>query len=185
MNAMSSRVARPDEVLRVDPVSWPPLSPIGMAPADVREFEELRSALAGAHEELRSARARITELESERAETEAAAHRRGVNDGARAAEQAAQTDKQTMVECISCAIADVATLRSRIRQEAERDLVKLSLAIARRITHRELSVDPEVLLDVVRAALSRVPAGELTKVRLHPAMAATVKFQLEQLKIPS
>src|SRR5215831_661380 len=185
MNAMSSRVARFGESLRVEPVSWTALSPVGTAPADARELEELRTALSASLEELRAARERIAALERSRAETEAAAHRKGVAEGTRAAQQTAQTEQQVLLERISRAVADIAGMRARIRHDAEADLVKLSLAIARRITHRELRVDAEALLSVVRSALSKVPAGELTKVRLHPDAVATVKFQLENLRVPS
>jgi flagellar assembly protein FliH len=156
-----------------------------MPPADTREIEEIKSVLAATLEELRAARSRIADLEAARASAEAAAHVNGVSEGRRAAQETARTEQQALLDRISRAVADIAGMRARIRQEAEADLVKLSLAIARRITHRELSVQPDALLDVVRSALSKVPAGELTKVRLHPAVVDTVKFQIENLKVSS
>ena len=47
----------------------------------------------------------------------------------------------------------VAGLRARIRKETESDIVTLTVAIARRVLRRELSVDPEAIHGVVKAAL--------------------------------
>src|SRR5512140_1168412 len=46
---------------------------------------------------------------------------------------------QPVLERLAHSIDVVAGLRTRIRREAESDLVKLSIAIARRILHREIS----------------------------------------------
>jgi flagellar assembly protein FliH len=182
---MSSRVVQGGESVRIEPVSWP-ASPSGQAGSIAcREVEELRSTLAATLEELRVARGRIAELESALAGAEAAAHKRGVAEGMRAAQESAETQQKALLERISLAVADIASLRTRIREQAEADLVKLSLAIARRITHREMSIDPNALLGVVRSALSKIPVGELTKIRLHPSCAAVVRFQLESLRTPA
>jgi flagellar assembly protein FliH len=185
MTGMLSRVAHSTEVPSVTPVSWPNLAEVGQGPADTRELDEIRSTLAATLEELRIARGRIAELEGTHAEAEAEAHRKGLLEGTQAARQAADAEQKILLERISRAIADVAGMRTRIRRDAEADLVKLSLTIARRITHRELSVDPDALLGVVRSALTKMTVGELIKVRLHPATVSTVRFQLESLKIPS
>lgn len=151
----------------------------------MQELQEFRSALAATVEELRLTRARVAELEKAIVQTEEAALHKGRAEGTRAACEIADAERVVLLERISHAIADVAGLRGRIRSEAETDLVKLSLAIARRITHREMSLDPGALLGVVRSALSKIPASELTKVRLHPSFVKTVRFQLESLKVPA
>ena len=59
-------------------------------------------------------------------------------------------------------------MRQRFRQEAEEDIVKLALAIARRVLHRELTVAPDALLGLVKAALEKIEAREV-HTRAHPA----------------
>ena len=60
----------------------------------------------------------------------------------------------------------------RIRRESEEELVELSIAIARRILHRELTLDPEAVRGLVKAALDRIGSRELSRVRVHPAHGA-------------
>ena len=61
---------------------------------------------------------------------------------------------------------DLADLRARLRAEAEADLVKLSLAIARRVLRRELAIDPEALHGLILGALEKLSgAGNLPRTR--------------------
>lgn len=77
-------------------------------------------------------------------------------------------------------LADLAGLKRRARNEAECDMVKLSLAIARRILHRELSLDSESIQGVVHAALQKLGNREVTTVRVWPAGADAVRAALER-----
>ena len=73
---------------------------------------------------------------------------------------------------------------SGIRREAEQDVVALALAVARRILHRELTVAPEALLGLVKAALEKMEAREVHRVRVSPSDAATVRQFFEQMGLP-
>ena len=59
-------------------------------------------------------------------------------------------------------------MRKRAAHEAEQDVVKLAIAIARRVLHRELTVDPDAILGLVKAALQKIecagdpPAARIT-----------------------
>ena len=48
-------------------------------------------------------------------------------------------------------------------------MVQLSLAIARRMLRRELAVDPDALHGLVLAALEKLQAQEICRVRVHPS----------------
>jgi flagellar assembly protein FliH len=52
--------------------------------------------------------------------------------------------------------------------QAESDLVRLAISIARRIVLRELSVDPETIAGIARVALDKLRMQETTRVRVHP-----------------
>jgi flagellar assembly protein FliH len=56
-------------------------------------------------------------------------------------------------------------------------MLRLALAIARRVLRRELAVDPEALHGLALAALEKLNAIEIYRVRVHPSLAA----QLERL----
>ncbi len=70
---------------------------------------------------------------------------------------------------VANALADLATTKKRIRQESEVEMIKLSLAIAKRILHREIMSDPEALHGLVHAALQKLSNREMSRVRVFPA----------------
>ncbi len=82
------------------------------------------------------------------------------------------------------AIEETAGLKPRLRASAERELVGLALAIARRILRRELQVDAEAVLGLAKAALEKASLREVTGVRLHPALAAPVRAHLARIGAP-
>jgi len=108
-----------------------------------------------------------------------AAYRRGFQEGEAAGTQAAEARLGPVLEKLAQTIAGLGGYRRRLRQEAEADLVRLAVAIARRVLRRELSVDPEALLGVVKAALERMAARERCSVRLHPSQMEAVRRHLE------
>ena len=59
-------------------------------------------------------------------------------------------------------------------------MVRLSLAIAKRVLHREISCDPESIEGVVHAALQKLGNREITSVRVCPAAAEPVRRALEK-----
>ncbi|WP_158791922.1 FliH/SctL family protein [Granulicella sp. L60] len=56
--------------------------------------------------------------------------------------------------------------RRRYFAEVEAELVKLSLAIAKRVLHREAKLDPLLLAGVVRVALDKLAKGSATVLRV-------------------
>jgi flagellar assembly protein FliH len=67
-----------------------------------------------------------------------------------------------------------------LRKQAEADLVRLAIAIARRILHREIAVDSEALLGLTKAALSKIDQREVHKIRTHPENVPLLERVLEQ-----
>jgi flagellar assembly protein FliH len=67
-----------------------------------------------------------------------------------------------------------------LRKQAEADLVRLAIAIARRILHREIAVDSEALLGLTKAALSKIDQREIHKIRTHPDNVPLLQRVLEQ-----
>ncbi len=58
--------------------------------------------------------------------------------------------------------------REQSLREAERGLLELGIAFARRVAHRAVALDPEPAGTQVRAALERATAGSVVRVRVHP-----------------
>jgi flagellar assembly protein FliH len=108
--------------------------------------------------------------EQEALERIAGAHAEGVREG----RAQAQAELDALCQALSGALAEAATLRARLMQEAEEDLLKLSVLIARRVMLREFACDPAVLAGVVRHAVELASEPGEVVVRLNPEEHALV-----------
>lgn len=88
----------------------------------------------------------------------------GVEEG----REEARRELAAALSALSGALLEVAPLRGKLMQEAEEDLLKLSVAIARKVVLRELATDPRVLAGVVRGALDAAGTPDEVVVRLNP-----------------
>ena len=61
-----------------------------------------------------------------------------------------------------------------MRHRAEKDVVQLSLLIAKRILHRELAVDDSALTALARVVFERLARAEEYVVVVHPRFAAAL-----------
>jgi flagellar assembly protein FliH len=115
-------------------------------------------------------------LESEVRQAREAAYQQGMTAG----REAAAAELQPAMERLLRSCSDIVGLRARIRKETESDLVTLTVAIARRVLRRELSVDPEAIHGVVKAALSKMQVKDITVIRTHPEHAAAIRAYFEK-----
>jgi flagellar assembly protein FliH len=123
---------------------------------------------------------RISELEALRKSELERAHQAGLDQGLKQGRQEAASEMQSALDRLARTIQEVSQVKIRVRKEAENELVKLSLAIARRILHRELTIDPQTLRGVVYAALQRLQNREITRIRVFPAAVPAVRAALER-----
>jgi flagellar assembly protein FliH len=113
-----------------------------------------------------------------------AAHQQGVQEGQASVRQEMGAQLEAMNVRMARAIEEMSGMRQRFRQEAEEDVVALALAIARRVLHRELTVAPDALLGLVKAALEKIEAREVHTVRIRPEDAPMVKQFLGKMGLP-
>lgn len=104
-----------------------------------------------------------------------AAGREEAQAGARAE---AQAQLQPLLERVARACQELAALRPRLREQAEADLVRLAVAIARRVVRRELTIDPQAIRGLIQAALNELAVREVSRVRVHPEFAQMVRSLL-------
>ncbi len=76
--------------------------------------------------------------------------------------------------------AAVAAYKPALRAEAERELVALALAIARRILRREVTIESSIVLAVVKACLEDLRNAEIYRLRLHPQDVQPVASLFQQ-----
>lgn len=182
---MSSRILTKNQALRAEPLAWrriqlapkagvedaepagppPPEPPPGPDPAVVEAFET-----------------RIADLEREISRREQEALRAGFEKGRAEGEREAEARLAEAIGRFSAAVAEMASRRAKLRREAESDVVKLAIAIARRVLHRELNADPDALAGLVKAALEQLENREIERVRVHPEDADAVRAGVQKLR---
>lgn len=123
---------------------------------------------------------RLAELEQLRHAELTQARRSAFEEGLRKAREDAAAELKASGERLAQNIRELGLLKKKIRNEAEAEVVRLSLAVARRILHRELTVDPESIQGVVHAALRTLEHREVLRVRVGPASAESVRAILTQ-----
>lgn len=165
---MSSRIFEPGDPRTAAPVVW-------------RQIDALPAAgKAGAAEPAPDYQLQIAQIQREAEQKAREAHAAGVREGEAAGRSRAAAEVQPVVERLASAIDEVANLRGRLRSEAEADLIKLALAIARRVLRRELAIDPEALHGLVLAALEKLQAQEINRVKVHPSHTTAVTSCLQK-----
>jgi flagellar assembly protein FliH len=125
-------------------------------------------------EENRILRASVERLQHELA----AAKRDAFESGRQAGEQKARAEIAPVMERVNASIADLTGMRQELRRRAEKDVVQLSLLIARRVLHRELNVDTSALTALARVVFERLARAESYRVTVHPQFAASIQAAL-------
>jgi len=89
-----------------------------------------------------------------------------LREGDAAATQGMAQQVSAKIEQLSRSIEQLALHRGKIQREAEPELVRLSMAIARRILRRELSVDPDSLHGLIKVGLEKIEASVIRQTPL-------------------
>ncbi len=163
---MNSRIITQKDQQRAAAVTWAPAglhlpATHGATPNDTAELNALRS--------------RVEHLERELNYRVAEARQAGRAEGEAQGRAAASAALQPVIERAANAVRDLAEVGSRLRRNAAADLVELTVAIARRVLHRECSVDTCALEGLVQAALDRLDRQEIHRVLVHPSQAPAIR----------
>lgn len=106
--------------------------------------------------------------EEESTRIEKAAYETGFHQGEKAGMELAEKKIEAVMRRYGDAIAEIGNLRATLYSQVEQDAVKLAVAVARKIVHREILADPEITQTMVRVALSRAAARSPIAIRLNP-----------------
>jgi flagellar assembly protein FliH len=164
---MSSRVIPSDGHHGVAPVTW-------------RRVGSDEAAGTTASQPPPDDAGRLAQLAQQAEQKAREAYAAGLREGEAAGRTRAAADLQAVIDRLARSIDEIANLRPRLRAEAEADLVRLSLAIARRVLRRELAIDPEALHGLVLGALEKLQGQEITRVRVHASHASLIAACLRQ-----
>jgi flagellar assembly protein FliH len=171
---MSSKIFRPGDGVQTSAIAW---RAAGSAVA-TRHPQAAESGSAAIPE------ARLAELQQEAEARARAAYAQGLAAGETAAQQRAQQKLDPVLNSLSAITTELATLRKRVRAEAEEDAMKLAIAIARRVLNRELATDPEAILGLIKAAFGKLNARETHRLRISPSDTAVLQEHRAKLQFP-
>jgi flagellar assembly protein FliH len=138
------------------------------------------SAAGVPHDELLQLRTRLAEASAAAEQQSRQAHEAGMRAGEGAARQALAAETRTVLDRLAATITEVSATRADTLRRAEADTVRLAIEIARRVLHRELSVDSNALAALTKAALAKLQSQEIQRVRVHPALEKLVRECLLQ-----
>ena len=160
MSNTSSRILRDAELSAVTPMAWRSTSTPPPAPRPA----QTPAVNAGAAEDQDEARKE--------------SYQRGFSEGRNIGHDQAAAELQPVMDRLSRSLADLASIRSKVRKAAESDLLKLAIAVARRVLHRELTLDPGSIEGLIRVALEKLESRELCRVRVHPDQEPVIRTLL-------
>lgn len=109
------------------------------------------------------------------------AHDAGYREGEAAGRRQAEEQLKEAVERLAVTVTEVAGARTEALRRAEADIVHLSVEIARRVLHRELTLDTSALEALIRAALEKLSSQEVYRVRVHPDQDSLMRACLRQI----
>lgn len=108
------------------------------------------------------------EFAEEMRKTEAKAYERGVLAGTAQHEDRYGQEMKKRLDNLDRVVRELATLKHGLMQEAEEEMVRLSLHVAEKIIHHEIATDREVILHVLKEAMKSVLDRDKITIRLHP-----------------
>lgn len=106
------------------------------------------------------------------------AFEQGFAEGERSGAEAARGEGEEKLERMGKIVAELASCKSSLRAEAEREVVELAFAVARRVLHRELTLDPGVAAALVGSCLDEFAGAETVRILLNQADLELVRERI-------
>jgi flagellar assembly protein FliH len=128
-----------------------------------------------------SLRSEVDRLKAEAERSAQEAFRRGKTEGERLARQAVDRHLEAEVGTLRQLMHEMKAVGPQGRRQTEEQLVRLSVSVARRILHRELTIDREALQGLIKAAFDKLEGRTIQRVRTDPQSAETIRLVMNRL----
>jgi flagellar assembly protein FliH len=172
---MASRVISAEAAGDAQPMPW---HIVGVEARQSLQYSMVDASTNQASEtgvQVAQLRANLVLAEAEKDRLVREAHETGRRDGQAAGRQAVEAESHAVLQRLAASIQQVSELSGLLRTQAEGDLVRLAVAIAQRILHRELNVDSAVITGLVRVGLEKVRMQDVMRVRVCPDHVSVIK----------
>jgi flagellar biosynthesis/type III secretory pathway protein FliH len=110
---------------------------------------------------IQEAQLRVSEMEKE-------AYGKGFAEGQKAGMEVGESMGETLLKQYSSDLDALNRLRKELFSTSEKEVIRLSLEVARKIIKREVAIDDELILTLVKVALNRVADQTLITIRVNP-----------------
>jgi flagellar assembly protein FliH len=110
---------------------------------------------------LRQAHMKAAEIEKE-------AYEKGFAEGERAGRETGEKMVEAVLKQYTQTLEELKGLRRNLLTGSEREVVRLSLEVAKKVVKREVCIDEELILALVKVALSRLADQSVMTVRVNP-----------------
>lgn len=94
--------------------------------------------------------------------------------GRRDAMSTAAAKLESSAQALATALADLDQLRTRMAQNSRDDMLRLVMAIAEQVIHREVSMHPDIINQVIAEALKVSVRADHYRIKVNPADLAAV-----------
>jgi flagellar assembly protein FliH len=99
---------------------------------------------------------------------ERSAYENGLRQGEKSGMAAAERKIEEISRRHADSILEIGRLKSSLYAQVEHEVAKLAIEVAKKIVHREIQADPEIIQTLVHVALSHVTEKTSVRVHVHP-----------------
>jgi len=173
--------------IAAEPIRWPAVQGdvLSSASGEAREADVtgLTGQIKRQAEEIAALKGELERVRQDAERRIREASEAGRTEGNSAARQAMSQKLETELVRAAKLLEEITGAGPKLRRQAEEDLVRLAVAIARRVLRRELTVDPEAMLGLVKAAFARIDHREVFQARTDPASEQAVQRIIQSADI--
>jgi flagellar assembly protein FliH len=102
------------------------------------------------------------------AQVEKTAFENGFHQGEKAGMEMAEKKAEAIMRRYGDSLRELGRYKASLYSQVEREVVKLAVEVAKKIVHREIQADPEIIQTLVKVALGRVSERSSVTVRVNP-----------------
>jgi flagellar assembly protein FliH len=123
----------------------------------------------------------IAQAEDNAATIEQIADEKAVQRAKRELEAETEIKLAEMRQQLADSIGQIGELANEMAESAQQELVELAIQIARKVVTREVTIDREIALTLVKVSLAKLHNRSVAEIHLNPEDHAFVKDHLDQL----
>jgi flagellar assembly protein FliH len=112
------------------------------------------------------------EFEEKLRRSAAESYEKGLREGVKRGREAQQAEARRQLDTLAGLLAEVASLKRKILEESEPDILELVFAVAEKVLNREVAQQPDSVVPVLKAAMKNVMDRDGVKIRLHPRITS-------------